>query len=175
MAKINREQQTEDERKVLTELQKNSNESIDTIAKHCGFSKQKVSRIIKQLEKNYMIWGYTAIVDEQKQGLQKYILLMKRSMQRIDDETADQIASNRLVKEYIKLGINAESSYYINGEYDWELIFTAPDLKTAKKFTDALLQEYSEIISNLNLMQVIMTKRSHNILNPEKMKLKEFL
>jgi uncharacterized protein with GYD domain len=64
---------------------------------------------------------------------------MKRSIQRIDDETADQIASNRLVKECIKLGINAESSYCVNGEYDWELIFTAPDLITAKKFTDALL------------------------------------
>ena len=154
---------------------KNSNENIDTIAKNCGFSRQKAWRMIKQLETKKYIWGYTAIVDEQKQGLQKYILLMKRSIQRIDDETADQIASNRLVKEYIKLGINAESSYYVNGEYDWELIFTAPDLKTAKKFTDALLGEYPKIISKINLMQVIMTKRSHNILNPDGMMLKEFL
>jgi len=96
-------------------------------------------------------------------------------MQRVDNETADQIASYRLVKEYMNLGINGESSYYVQGEYDWELICTAPDLKTAKKFTDALFQEHPEIISEIYLLQVLMTKRSHNILNPEKIKLKEFL
>ncbi len=64
MAKSSREQLDKDERKILAELQKNSNESIDTIAKHCGFSRQKVWRTIKQLEKNRMIWGYTAIIDD---------------------------------------------------------------------------------------------------------------
>jgi DNA-binding Lrp family transcriptional regulator len=175
MPRNRKDQIDQDEKKILSELVKNSNQNIETIAKHSGFSRQKTWRIIQQLEENHIIWGYTAIVDEQKQGLQKFILLIKRSMQRIDDETADQIASNRLIKEYVKLGINVESSYYINGEYDWELIFTVPDLITAKKFTDALFQEYPGIISKIDLMQVLMTKRSHNILNPEKMKLKEFL
>jgi DNA-binding Lrp family transcriptional regulator len=49
MAKNSKEQMDQDEKKVLFELVKNSNEKIETIAKHCGFSKQKVSRIIKQL------------------------------------------------------------------------------------------------------------------------------
>jgi len=57
MAKSSREQRDLDEKKVLAELQKNSNESIETIAKHCGFSRQKVWRTIKQLEENHMIWG----------------------------------------------------------------------------------------------------------------------
>jgi len=87
MTKSSREQLAKDEMKILAELQKNSNESIDTIAKHCSFSRPKVGRTIKQLEESRMIWGYTAVVDEQKQGLQKFILLIKRSMQTLEKKT----------------------------------------------------------------------------------------
>ncbi len=175
MGKVSRTQIEQDEKKVLSELKKNSKENIVTIAKHCGFSRQRTWKLIKQIEEKGLIWGYTVIVDEEKQGLKKFILLLKRSMRRINNETADQIASYRVVKEYIKLGINVESSYYVIGEYDWVLIFTAPDLRTAKNFCDSLLQEYPDIISNLNLMQVLTIKRSHNILNPDKMVLRKLL
>ena len=80
MGKSSKEQQAKDERKVLAELQKNSNESIDTIAKHCGFSRQKVWRIIKHLEDNKIIWGYTAVVDEEGTGLKHFVLLVKRNI-----------------------------------------------------------------------------------------------
>ena len=55
-----------DEIKVIEELQKNSKESIDNIAKKCGFSRQKVWRIIKRLEKNDTIWGYHAVISEDR-------------------------------------------------------------------------------------------------------------
>jgi len=35
---------------ILAELQKNAKENVHTIAEHCGFSKQKAWRLIKQLE-----------------------------------------------------------------------------------------------------------------------------
>ena len=63
MPKNSREQIDADEKKVIKELQKNSKESSDKIAKKCGFSRQKVWRIIKKLEKNKTIWGYFAVVD----------------------------------------------------------------------------------------------------------------
>ena len=44
MSKSSREQIEQDEKKLLSELVKNSNENIDTIAKHCGFSRQKTWR-----------------------------------------------------------------------------------------------------------------------------------
>jgi len=56
MPKSSRKQIDNDEKKILRELQKNSKESIDKIAKKCGFSRQKVWRIIKRLEKNKTIW-----------------------------------------------------------------------------------------------------------------------
>jgi DNA-binding Lrp family transcriptional regulator len=77
MTKTNTTQRDQDEKKVLSELINNSKENIDVIAKRCGFSRQKVYKTIKQMEKNKMIFGYTAIFDEQKIGLNHYILLMK--------------------------------------------------------------------------------------------------
>jgi len=100
MAKSSREQIHIDEMKILAELQKNSNESIDSIAKHCGFSRQKVWKTIKHLEESRMIWGYTAIVDEQLQGLQKFILLIKRSMQTLKKKNVDEITGDKLGKIY---------------------------------------------------------------------------
>ena len=55
MEKTSKKQIEEDERKIITDLQKNAKESIDVIAKKCGFSRQKVWRIIKRLEKNKII------------------------------------------------------------------------------------------------------------------------
>jgi len=66
MPKSSKKQIDDDEKVVVQKLQKNSKESIDKIAKKCGFSRQKVWRIIKRLEKNKTIWGYHAIVDNKK-------------------------------------------------------------------------------------------------------------
>ena len=42
MPKSSKKQIVDDEKKILLELQKDSNETIDKIAKKCGFSRQKV-------------------------------------------------------------------------------------------------------------------------------------
>ncbi|VVB60642.1 Uncharacterised protein [uncultured archaeon] len=39
MSKSSRDQIDKESKKLLSELVKNSNENIDAIAKHCGFSK----------------------------------------------------------------------------------------------------------------------------------------
>ena len=51
MAKSSFKQIELDERKIIDELKKNAKENIDKISKNCGFSRQKVWRIIKNLEK----------------------------------------------------------------------------------------------------------------------------
>jgi DNA-binding Lrp family transcriptional regulator len=175
MKKISKDSIDKDNKKILLELQKNSNNSISTIAKNCDFSKQKVWRAIHELEKNRVIWGYSAITDERKQDLEKFILLLKRSAQVLDKKTADEIAISRLEKDYINMGINIESSYYIHGEYDWVLIFTARDLKQAKKFSNLLIENYPGIVAKINLMQILFTQRMNNILNPNATELREFL
>ena len=60
-----------DEKKVMNALQRNARGSIDKIAVDCGFSRQKVWRIIKRLEENKTIWGHYTVIDDEKLGLKR--------------------------------------------------------------------------------------------------------
>jgi len=175
MVQNSEEQLAQDEIKVIVELQKNAHENMETIARRCGFSRQKIWRIMQHLEKSHEIWGYSAVTNEQKQGLQKFVLLMKRSTKPIDDNTANELISYRKDKDIMNLGITVENSYYSHGAYDWILIFTAQDMSQAKKFSDTLLNKHPGMVSKVELIQILMTMRSQHILNPEYEKLREFL
>jgi len=175
MANTSKEQIEEDEMKILAELQRNSNESIDVIAKRCGFSRQKVWKIIKRLEEHRIIWGYTTVVDEECQGLQKFIILIKQTMKILDGETAEKVTIDEIKEEYTNIGITIESSHYIHGEYDWLLIFTAKDLIHAKKFSQLIASIYPEVIEKIYLTRVLYSPRNHHITNPRLLKVKEFI
>jgi len=175
MSKSSRDQIYKDEKKILSELVKNSNEKIETIAKHCGFSRQKTWRFIKQLETKGLIWGYTAIFNEEKIGRMHFILMVKRTTKQIEEKTVDKIVSRKLENLVAEFGITIESSSYVHGEYDWVLTFTAEDIKQAKKFSDSLVALHPGVIEKVTIMQTLMFIRKHYILNPEKMKLKDFL
>ena len=175
MAKSSREQIEQDEKKILSELVKNSSEKIETIAKHCGFSRQKAWRMIKQLEAKGLIWGYSAIFDEQKIGLNHFILILKRTIKHPEVATADKIILRKIEDLVEKLGITIESSAYVHGDYDWVITFTSMDIKHGKKIYDALITLYPHVIKKITIMQTLMFIRKQYILNPDRKKLKEFL
>lgn len=175
MPRISRVQIGKDEKKVLIQLQKSSKDSIETISKYCGFSRQKVWRIIKRLEENRLIWGYTAITDEKKNDLNHYTLLIKRTIKKLDEKTVDIIISRKLDDIVSEIGVAVESSYYVNGDYDWVLTFTAQDIVQAKKFCESLLGLHPGVIEKITLLETLFLMKNHHILNPESKKLKEFL
>jgi DNA-binding Lrp family transcriptional regulator len=175
MSKSSKEQQIEDELKIVAELQKNCKENTETIAKHCGFTKQKVGRLIKQLEAKKLIWGYTAVFDEHKIGKTHFILMIKRSTEKIGEKVVDKIISTEtedLAKEF---GITIESSAFIHGEYDWILTFFADGIQQAKKFSDKLMQLFPTGTQRITIMQTLMFIRKNNVLNPERTQLKDFI
>jgi len=175
MVKNFKEQKQEDEIRILAELTKNSNESIDTIAKHCGFSRHKVWRSIKQLEEKNIIWGYTAISDEKKIGLTHFILMIKRTIRQPGETTVDKIISRKIEDLIKKLGITIESSFYVHGEYDWVITFTSMDIKHAKQIYDSLNTLYPGVIEKITIMQTLMFIKKQYILNPDKKNLRNFL
>jgi len=175
MPKRSRQQIVEDEKKILSEIQKNANESIDTIAKHCKFSRQKVWRSIKRLEKDHIIWGYTAIVDDAKQGRKHYITLIKRTAKPLDEATANMAASTKIQDMVQSEGIVVESSSYAHGEYDWIITFTAPDMQHAKRFIEVVNKVYEGHIAKIALEETLFWVRRQRIFNPEAKKLKEFV
>ena len=175
MVKNPKEQLSEDEMKIIAELKKNAKENIATIASNCGFSRQKAWRLIKQLGENHLIWGYTAIFDERKMGKSHFVYMAKRTSKPVTDDIRNEIISREFEKSMKSLGIELESSFYVHGEYDWVMTFTADDIKHAKKLADKFYEIHPGFIEKASLLQTIMFIKKQYILNPEKSKLKEYL
>lgn len=175
MVKSSKDQIEQDEKRILTELLKNAKENIDTIAKHCGFSRQKTWRIIKQLEARKLIWGYTAVFDEEKIGLLHFILMLKRTTRQANEKEVNIIISRKTENLATELGITIESSAYLHGEYDWIMTFTAENLTHAKKFSDTIIALYPGSIEKITIMQTLIFMRKYYVLNPDRKKLKNFM
>jgi DNA-binding Lrp family transcriptional regulator len=175
MAKSSKKQIYEDGLKVIAELQKNAKESIDIIAKKCGFSRQKAWRIIKGLEENKTIWGYAAVVNEEKQEQKRYMILIKRTTLPIEEKLVDKITTRQLEKSASEIDIKIESSMFTHGTFDWVICFKAKDMMHAKKFSEIVNKTYWGYIGELHIMETLFPIRIQGILNPEIEKLKEFL
>ena len=174
MAKGGKKQIYEDEKKVIAELQKNARESINKIAENCDFSYQKVGRIIHNLEENKKIWGYYAVADNEELDLNRYIILIKRSTEPIDDAIS-KIIELTLHKKGEEIGVNIECSSYLHGRYDWMLVLTAEDIKSVKRFNDILTKEYQSVISDIHIMEDIFSVKTCGMVNPHMEKLRDFV
>ena len=173
MPKNSKKQIDIDEKKVITELQQNAKESIDIIAKKCGFSRQKVWRIIKRLEKNKTIWGYHAVIDDEQVDRHSYIMLIKRSNEPMSPAT-DKIINQTIEKRGDEIDVNVECSKVLHGIYDWFICFTAPDIRAAKKFSEMFNREYPTLINEIHILENIFTVKNSGIINPNIIKLKDY-
>lgn len=175
MTKSSKDQMKQDEKKVLFELMKNAKENTETIAKNCKFSRQKTWRIIKHLEVKKLVWGYTTIFDQNKIGLNHFMVMIKKSPKPLKNGEVNQILTRRAEDLAEKMGIIFESSFYVHGEYDWVFTFNAGNIKQAKKFSDTLAAWHAGEIEKITMIQTLLFVRNHYILNPEKEKLKDLI
>ncbi len=165
----------EDEKRILFELIKDSSQSVNIIAKKLGFSRQKVWRVINQLKDNKTIWGYTAIIDEEKIEQKSYVALIRKTTEVLSEDLTIKIIKRTIEPAAKKLNVIIDSSFYTNGIYDWVICFSADNLIKAKQFCDVVLEAYQGYIADIFLLENLFWIRKHGILNPEKHKLKEFL
>jgi DNA-binding Lrp family transcriptional regulator len=150
----------EDEKEIMMELQKNSNESLDVLAKRVGFSRQKIWRIVNRLEAAHSIWGNTAILDESELGFKHFTALIKRPGEKLENV-------------YTGGMLSIESSYYVQGEYDWVITFAAKDIFIAKKFCREI--EQSGLHTQVTLLETLHVSQKQYVKNPDAKKLKELL
>jgi len=174
MAKNSIKQIEEDERKIIKILSKNANKSINEIAKDCKFSRQKVWRIIKNLEKNNTIWGYVAVIDEEKQDKNTYIVLIKRTNKPLAKDIIETIINRDLAKSAKGTGLEIMHSIYTNGIFDWLICFNAQDIKEAKGFVETLYAVFKGYISEIHLLEKMFAAESCGITNPEIHRLRDF-
>ncbi len=174
MPKSSKKQINEDEKKLLKILQTSSGENIENIAKKCGFSRQKLWRIKKILEKDKTIWGYNAVFDDEKLGLRRYLILIKRTNKPISKMQLNVITSRKLKQVTSKLGINIECSFYIHVSYDWFIMVTAKDIRFVKKVIEAFTILLKGFISEVQVEEVIFSVEKNNFTNPNLDQIKEF-
>ncbi|HVQ00609.1 MAG TPA: Lrp/AsnC family transcriptional regulator [Candidatus Thermoplasmatota archaeon] len=166
MPRTRNERLISDEGKVLGVLQKNAHESIDAVAKKCGFSRQKVWRIIKKLEKDKIIWGYTTICDDETMDQKHYIVLVKRSPVPLDKKTINEILSTRLEDLVTDLHVRIENIEFIHGSYDVVFSFWTDNLISAKRFCEQFNEHYLGYIASYELSETIFTVRRASVRNP---------
>jgi DNA-binding Lrp family transcriptional regulator len=166
MTKSSLQQIIKDEQKILDILQKNANESIDAIAKKCGFSRQKVWRIVKKLEKDKTIWGYTAICDDEPLHLKQFTMLVKRTTLPLDKKVLSEILNARLENISPDDFVQIENIEYVHGLFDWMVTFRADSLITAKRYCERFKEHYSGQIAKIDLLESILTVRKQTLRNP---------
>jgi len=166
MAKSSKVQIEKDEKKVLHELQNNAKESIDKIAKKCGFSRQKTWRIIKNLEKDDSIWGYTAVVDEEKMGKKGYLLLFKGANYPMEEKTEKIILDRQLQKTADKMDVIVRDSHWVHGMFDGAIYFFADDIKRAKEFQQQFTTLHSGNVGDMVLLETIVPIERGGFVNP---------
>lgn len=163
MAKMSRKQMEKDERRILLELQNDSSQSLDRLAKKTRFSRQKVWRIVKILNENKDIWGYTAIVDEEKLGMKTYLLLFKSGIADIS-ELFDTSGFNKLVD---KEGIILRDVVWSQGLYDGYISFLARDIPHAKQLQRILSDLFPDQIMDTSIMESIKCIQRGGQSNPK--------
>ena len=174
MPKNSVKQIEQDEIKILNELIKNANKSINDIAKSCSFSRQKVWRVIKSMEKNHTIWGYTAVVDEEKLNNKGYLLLIKRKNKPFPDKLIKKIIDRDLTNNGKKIDAEIINSFFTHGVYDWVIFFNANDIRAAKSFIEEVNKLYGEYISESHLIENMFSAVRFGVTNPEIEKLNDF-
>jgi DNA-binding Lrp family transcriptional regulator len=162
------------EESILGQLYKDPTRSDREIAKKIDSYRQKVWRERKKLERKKVIWGYTAVVDETKLNHVVYLILFNAKPMSLD--LADLIIRRITEDEARKQKVRIINVLYLNGGFDWLIMFSAPDHATARRYYDSLRVVYEKymlekpVIVDVNFLLVREGK-----INPEIEKLEDFV
>ncbi len=160
--------------KILQALMDDPTRSDREIALDLNTYRQKVWRRRKELEEENVIWGYTAVVDESQLNHVSYIVLMKtRTMNK---ELVDILIKRISQEEPRKQGVHLKNMFYVNGEFDWVIRFTAPDHATARKYFETLRLQYADHLQEKPVMiDINFSLVSEGKQNPDLKELHDFV
>jgi len=177
MNNTNNAQNSKLQEKIINELQKNCRLNLDEIGKKCGCSRYKVGRVIKKLEENETIIGYSAIIDPRKLNLKHYILLIKRTNIPLDESFLKKLPVSKtsdLLPE-TDINVNHEDTRYLHGYYDWIATFTTDDISHAKEFCNQILKVFHKYVENIELLETVKPIRINGFSIPQTSTIPEIL
>jgi DNA-binding Lrp family transcriptional regulator len=165
----------QDQKKILEELSKNSHSTINEIANKLGFSRQKVWRIIKNLENDKTIWGYTAIIDDNKTGRKRFCVLLKKAPIKVTDNKLNIVINRDLVNIATKSGVTLESTYFFYGEYDGQICVTAENINQVRNFINDMQKKIgADFFKEIKILEVLVPIQIRGFPNPNIAQLKEY-
>jgi DNA-binding Lrp family transcriptional regulator len=174
LARSRKETIIKDEIKVLNIMEQHARESIDEIAKRCGLSYQKVSRIIKHLEENKIIWGYSAIDDGTLRDFTHYVLLVTRNTVPFDAAFKKEVTLENL-DDYRPGSVKIENIFFTHGMFNAVITFYAPNLIGAKNFVQELFKRIGTYLGEYLLLETLFPIRKNGLKNPQIKELVEYL
>jgi len=160
--------------RILKALMDDPTRSDMEIARDLDTYRQKVWRTKKQLEDDNVIWGYTAVLDEKRLGHVSYIVLMKTKP--MTEGLVDTLLKRLTREEPRKQDVRLTNFFFVNGEFDLFLRFSAPDHATARRYYDTLRMLYDEYLLDKPVMiDINMCLVSEGKRNPDIESLREFI
>ena len=130
------------DKQILFELDRDSRQSVNDIARKTKLSRDVVRYRINQLEKEDYIKGYIALIDFTKLGYQIVRLYLKL-----------QNTTLQIEEEMMKFLLNEDSviiAYRTDGNYELAIGFLVKDFRDYQKTYDALLTKYRHYIVEKN-------------------------
>ncbi len=124
------------DKKILSELDMDARQSISSIAKKVGLSKEVVNYRIKQLEKKNVIKGYYSVLNTAKLGLMFCRFFMRFQNVNLEKE-----------KEIVRYADNfPQVCWVVNTKGPWDMVFVmlVKKINEFKKLCDEFSIKYSE-------------------------------
>lgn len=142
---------------LINNLLENPTQSTNTLAQKTDMNRRTVFKIQNELEKKNILWGYTTVIDEHKLG--RVVYLLQFQTKPFTKEFADLI-KERLTKELYEteqLGIRLLEIYYMDGDYNMLIKFSAPDHKIARAYFEIIRSIYKDHFLDVPLVSVVNT------------------
>lgn len=138
-------------------LLENPTQSTNTVAQKTGMNRRTIFRIQDDLEKKNIIWGYSTVIDEHKLG--RVVYLLQFQTKPFTKEFADLIKQRLTTEthETEQLGIRLLEIYYMDGDYNMLIKFSAPDHKIARAYFEILRSVYKDHFLDVPLVSVVNT------------------
>jgi len=112
---------------LLTELQRDSRQTVQQLAEAAGLSSTPCWKRVKEMEANGIIRGYTALVDREKVGLNLAVLAEVNLTRHNEDDVRK---FERAVAECPQI----VSCYATTGQADYVMKVLVPDIKSYESF-----------------------------------------
>jgi DNA-binding Lrp family transcriptional regulator len=166
MGKANIEIERQNMQKIVKALMGNSRMEINKIAEKTLLSRQTVSNLLKKMEENKTIWGYSIVLDPDFLDVVTFVLLIKLKPQCNKEKVLEQYFKNKKkIPDNDGMFID---SVIVHGKYDLVMILCTKNIQTARRIVFDILDDLITNVDEYELEEAINLKRLCGIVNPNR-------